>query len=103
MEGPHRAVQANTGYAVPANPAPVANNTREDSKPLPLTAREGIAKRFPIKRDAAIAKKKTETAKAKAINQQNLEAQKSVKSLGGDVDATIARMMPAKKGKIAKY
>ena len=73
VEGPHRAVQANTGYAVPANPAPVANNTREDDKPLPLTAREGVAKRVPIKKGATFAKKKTETAKEKAIKQQNKE------------------------------
>ena len=86
MDGAHRAVQANTGYAVPANPAPVANNTREDSKPLPLPLREGVAKRLPIKRDATVANKKTEAAKEKALKQQNLEAQKSVKSLGGDAD-----------------
>ena len=71
---------------MPANPAPVTNNTREDDKPLPKTTREAVAVKKKTKQEAAAQKEGKGSAKVKAKQKQDKEAANATAPLGQRTD-----------------
>ena len=88
VPGPRGAVMANTGASMPANPAPVTNNTREDDKPLEKSMREGAspAVRKKTKENLAVNKEKKRQAKVKAKQKQETEERNATAPLGERAD-----------------
>ena len=71
---------------MPANPPPVANNTRDDDKPLPKTTREGASEAKRSKKDAVSIREGKGKASTKAKQKQDKEAENAVAPLGKRTD-----------------